>query len=106
MTRKPNYFILQQCLLGSNNCLTKREMLPSMHLIETAVNVDVDSVGKAERQTKGIVMCSILWGLISLHRSTVRLNSTWHSHGLLFHIPACQNLSKQLSALRLCDGTS
>ena len=67
MARKSNYCILQQCLLGSNNCLTKREMLPSMHLTETAVNVDVDSVGKAERQTKGIVMCVILWGLISLH---------------------------------------
>ena len=103
MTRKSNYCIL--CLLSSNNCLTKREMLPSMHLTETAVNVDVDSVSKAERQTKGIVMCAILWGLISLHRSTVR-HATWHSHGLLFHLPACQNLSKQLSTLRLCDGTS
>ena len=36
------------------------EMSPSMNFAEIAVTVDVDSVGKVERQTKDIAMCAIL----------------------------------------------
>ena len=35
-------------------------MSPSINLAEVAVNVDVDSVGKVDRQTKDISLCNIL----------------------------------------------
>ena len=41
-------------------------MSPSINLTEIAVNVDVDSVGKVELQTKGIAMCTILFSNFSM----------------------------------------
>ena len=40
-------------------------MSPSMNLTEIAVNVGVDSVGKVERQIKGMAMYSILFSNFS-----------------------------------------